>query len=77
MQVSNDERGGDPLARFRVGWRSRARSVKDTWLPGTQPIEAALEGSFREGVAFAAELLEKQGHRELAGKIRMRVQQKV
>ncbi len=61
MQLSNGERPEDPLARFRAGWRSRARSVKDTWLPGTHPIEAAMEGTLREGVAFAAELLEKEG----------------
>jgi len=51
--------------------------VKDTWLPGTLPIESALEGTFREGVAFAAELLEKEGHRELAGRLRARVQRAV
>jgi hypothetical protein len=76
MQISSDETCGDPLARFRAGWQSKARSVKDTWLAGTLPIEAAREGTFREGVAFAAEFLEKEGHRELAGKIRMQVQQK-
>jgi hypothetical protein len=41
------------------------------------PIEAAMEGSFREGVAFAAELLEKEGHRELASRLRVRVQRAV
>jgi hypothetical protein len=74
MQPSNGDRGVDPLRRFRAGWRSRARNVKDTWLPGTLPIESALEGTFREGVAFAAELLEEEGHRDLAGKLRARVQ---
>ncbi len=76
MQPSNGARADDPLSRFRAGWRSRARNAKDTWLPGTLPIESALEGTFREGVAFAAELLEKEGHRELASKIRMQVQQR-
>jgi len=55
MRLSNGERTGDPLARFRAIWRSRARNVKDTWLPATLPIEAAMEGTFREGV-FAAQL---------------------
>jgi hypothetical protein len=77
MRLSNGERDGDPLARFRAGWRSRARNVKDTWVPGTLPLEAAMEGTFREGVAFAAELLEEEGHRELAGKLRARVQRAV
>ncbi len=77
MQPSNGARAEDPLSRFRAGWRSRARNVKDTWLPGTLPIESALEGTFREGVAFAAELLEKEGHRELAGRLRARVQRAV
>ena len=77
MQLSNGDRADDPLQRFRAGWRSRARNVKDTWLPGTFPIESALEGTFREGVAFAAELLEKEGHRELAGRIRACVQRAV
>lgn len=66
----------DPLARFRPGWRSRARNAKDTWLPGTLPLEAALEAAFCEGVAFAAEIIDKEGHRELATKIRMQVLQK-
>jgi hypothetical protein len=77
MQLSNGERADDPLARFQAVWRSRARSVKDTWLPGTHPIEAAMEGTFREGVAFAAELLEKEGQIELAIKLRARVQRSV
>ena len=77
MRYSNCKRADDPLARFRASWRSRARTVKDTWLPGTLPIESALESTFREGVAFAAELLEKEGHRELAGRIRARVQRAV
>ena len=77
MQLSNGERADDPLGRYRAGWRLKARNAKDTWLPGTLPIETALEGTFREGVAFAAEILEKEGHRELAGKIRMQVQPKL
>lgn len=58
MQPSNEQRA-DPLRLFCAGWRSRARNVKDTRLPGALPIEAALEGTFREGTAFAAEILEK------------------
>ncbi len=77
MQLSNGERDGDPLARFWAGWRLKARNVRDTWLPGTLPIEAAMEDTFREGVAFAAELLEEEGHRELAGKLWARVQRAV
>jgi hypothetical protein len=77
MRLSNRERADDPLGRFRAGWRVKARQAKDTWLPGTLPIESAPEGTFREGVAFAAELLEKEGHRELAGKLRARVQRAV
>jgi hypothetical protein len=76
MRLSNSERADDPLGRFRAGWRLKARNARDTWLLGTGSLEAALESTFREGVAFAAEILEKEGHREMATKIRMRVQPK-
>ncbi len=45
MRFSNGERADDPLRRFRAGWRARARSVKDTWLPRTLPIESTLEST--------------------------------
>jgi hypothetical protein len=77
MRLSNGERSDDPLSRFREGWRLKAKQAKDTWTPGTEPIEAALEGAFREGVAFAAEILEKEGHHQLAGRLRARVQRAV
>ena len=77
MRISNDERADDPLRRFRAGWRLKARHAKDTWTSGTEPIETAMESTFLEGVAFAVELLEKEGHRELANKISMRVQPKL
>lgn len=76
MQVSNTRHADDPLRRFREGWRLKARNARDTWLPGTGPLEAALESTFREGVAFATGILEEEGHRELASKIRMRVERK-
>jgi hypothetical protein len=66
----------DPLGRFREGWRLKARQAKDSWTPGTEPIEAAMEGTFLDGVKFAAEFLEEEGHRELAGKLRARVQRR-
>jgi len=68
--------GGDPLSRFRDGWRLKARRAKDTWTLGTEPIETAMEGTFLDGVKFAAEFLEEEGHRELAGKLRARVQRR-
>jgi hypothetical protein len=76
MQSPNAHRANDPLEQFRAGWRLKARNARNTWLPGTLPIETALEGTFREGVAFAAELLEKEGQRELAIKLRARVQRR-
>lgn len=66
----------DPLARFREGWRQNARRVKDTWTPGTEPIETAMEGAFLDGAKFAAEFIEAEGQKELAGKLRARVQRK-
>jgi hypothetical protein len=77
MRLSNNERADDPLGRFREGWRLKAQNARNAWLPGRLPIETALEGTFREGVTFAAELLEKEGHRELALKVRMQAQPKV
>jgi hypothetical protein len=74
MRTANEKRTDDPLARFRPGWRARARTARDTWLPGTGAIEAALEETFREGVKFAAEILEEDGQRELAIRIRARTQ---
>jgi hypothetical protein len=76
MQSANGERADDPLKRFREGWRLKARSARDTWFPGTGAVEAVLESAFHEGVAFAAEFLAKDGHPELAGKLRARVQRK-
>jgi len=35
-----------------------------------------MEGTFLDGVKFAAEFLEEEGHRELAGKLRARVQRR-
>jgi hypothetical protein len=75
MRVSNGERANDPLARFRSDWRLRARNAKDTWLPGTLPMESALESTFLD-VKFAAEVLEKQGHHGLAVKLRAGVQRR-
>jgi hypothetical protein len=69
MRLSNGERADDPLRRFRASWRLKVRNARDTWPPGTLPIETALEGTFREGVAFAAEILEEEGHRDMASKI--------
>ena len=77
MQLSNGKRAEDPLGQFRASWRLKARNAKDAWLPGTQPIEAAMEGTFREGVAFAADFLEAEGLPELAIKLQARVQRKV
>jgi hypothetical protein len=74
MQVSNAGAAGDPLRQFRDDWRAKARNAGDTWLPGTEPVEAALESTFRDGVKFAAELLENDGHHELATKIRLRIE---
>jgi hypothetical protein len=76
MQFPNRSRADDPLGQFREGWRTKARNARDTWLPGTLPIETALESTFRDGVKFAAELIETEGHRELATKIRMRIERK-
>jgi hypothetical protein len=76
MRLSNGDRADDALGRFRDGWRLKARRAKGTWTPGTEPIETAMEGTFRDGIKFAAEFLEAGGHRELAGKLRARVQRK-
>ena len=76
MQSSNSERADDPLGQFRADWRLRARRAKDTWTPGTEPIETAMEGTFLDGVKFAAEFLETHGQIELAIKLRARVQRK-
>jgi hypothetical protein len=70
------ERADDPLARFREGWPLKARQAKDAWTPWTEPIEAAMEGAFHDGIKFAAEFLEAEGQKELAGKLRARVQRK-
>jgi hypothetical protein len=67
----------DPLDRFRDAWRARAQKARNTWLPGTGPVEAAIEDGFRDGVKFAAEILEKDGHPELASRIRMRAQRQI
>ena len=77
MRLSNVERADYPLARFRVGWRARARKARDTWLPGTYAVEAAIEDGFLEGVKFTAELLEKEGDRDLANRVRVQIQRKV
>ena len=76
MQLSDREHANDPLGRFREGWRQKARQAKDTWTPGTEPIETAMEGTFHEGVKFAAEFLETEGQAALAIKLRARVQRK-
>jgi hypothetical protein len=73
MQLSDRERADDPLGRFRAGWRLKARHAKDTWTPGTEPIESAMETAFLDGVKFAAEFLEGEGQGELAGKLRSRL----
>lgn len=67
----------DPLGRFREGWRVKARRAKDAWTAGTEPIETAMEGTFLDGVKFAAEFLEREGQAELAVKLQARVQRKV
>jgi hypothetical protein len=74
MRLANGERADDPLGRFRSDWRLKARHAKDTWTPGTEPIEVAMERTFRDGVRFAAEFLGGEGHKELAGKLRACVQ---
>lgn len=76
MRLSNGERANDPLGRFKEGWRLKARHAKDTWTQGTEPIETAMEGTFLDGVKFAAEFLEGEGHSELAIKLQARVQRK-
>lgn len=76
MRLSNGERADDPLGRFWEGWRLKARHAKDTWTPGTEPIETAMEGTFHDGIKFAAEFLE-EGHQEIAGNLRTRVQRRV
>jgi hypothetical protein len=77
MQLSNRERAEDPLALFRADWRLKARRAKDAWTPGTEPIETAMEGTFRDGVKFASEFLGSEGYGELAIKLQARVQRKV
>jgi hypothetical protein len=76
MQLSNCERSEDPLRRFRDGWRLKARHAKDTWTPGTEPIETAMEGTFHDGIKFAAEFLEGEGQGNLAIKLRSSVERK-
>jgi hypothetical protein len=71
------DRADDPLDRFREAWRLKARQAKDTWIGGTESIEAAMEGAFHDGIKFAAEFLEGEGHKELAGRLRARVQRAV
>jgi hypothetical protein len=77
MQLSNREGADDPLVRFREGWRLKARHAKNAWTPGTEPIETAMEGAFRDSVKCAVEFLEGEGHRELAGKLRAQIQPKI
>jgi hypothetical protein len=76
MQLSDHEGADEPLGRFRAGWRLKARHAKDTWDSGTQSIEAALEDTFHDGIKFAADFLEAEGHKELAGKLRACVQRR-
>jgi hypothetical protein len=76
MHLSSGDCADDPLGRFREGWRLKARNAKDTWHPGTEPIETAMEGTFLDGVKFAAEFLEGEGQAELAIKLQARVQRK-
>jgi hypothetical protein len=76
MRLDNRTRADDPLGRLREGWRLKARQAKDTWTAGTEPIETAMEGTFLDGVKFAAEFLESEGHLKLAGRLRARVQRK-
>ena len=76
MRPSNGERADDPLGRFREGWRLKARHAKDTWTPGTEPIETAMDATFHDGIKFAAEFLESEGRRDLASKLRARVQRR-
>jgi hypothetical protein len=76
MQPSNGEHTEDPLRRFRADWRLKARNARDTWLPGTSAIEAALESTFRDAIRFAAAFLEREGHGELAIKLQARVQRR-
>jgi hypothetical protein len=77
MRPSNGEHADDPLGQFRDGWRLKARHAKDTWTPGTEPIETAMEGAFLDGIRFAAEFLGSEGYGELAIKLQARVQRKV
>jgi hypothetical protein len=70
------EPADDPLGHLREGWRLKARRAKDTWTSGTEPIETAMEGTFHDGIKFAAEFLEEEGQRELAGKLRARIQRR-
>jgi hypothetical protein len=76
MRPSNGERADDSLGRFREGWRLKARYAKDTWTPETEPIETVMGGTFHDGIKFAAEFLEGEGHKVLAGKLRARVQRR-
>jgi hypothetical protein len=76
MQLSDRERADDPLGRFREGWRLKARHAKDSWTPGTEPIETAMEGGFQDGIKFATEFLKAEGQAGLAIKLRARVQRK-
>src|ERR1700687_3953846 len=54
-RFANGNHADDPLSRFRAGWPARAQKARNTWLPGTGPVEAAIEDGFRDGVKFAAE----------------------
>jgi hypothetical protein len=76
MRLTNGEHADDPLGRFREGWRLKARRAKDTWDSGTLPIESALENTFHDAIRFAAAFIEREGHIELAIKLRARVQRK-
>jgi len=60
-------------------WKAGAgrRGKRNTWITGAEPIETAMEGSFHDGVKFAAEFLEGEGQKALAGKLRARVQRRV
>jgi hypothetical protein len=76
MQLSNGERAADPLGRFRDSWRLKARHAKDTWTLGTEPIATAMEGTFLDGVKFAAAFLEAEGQPGLAIELQARVQRR-
>lgn len=70
MQPTKSPELPDPFAHLRP-WRIEARRALDSWAPSPELCVAeALERAFERGVQFAAGVLEKENHPDLARTVR-------